>query len=35
VKLKSSGFESGKQEYFNGEVHDIRETEEGIFATVS
>ena len=35
VKVKSSGFESGKQEYFNGEVHDIRETEEGIFAKVS
>ena len=34
VKVKSSGFESGKQEYFNGEVHDIGDTEEGIFATV-
>ena len=35
VKVKNSGFESGKQEFFNGTVHDIRETEEGIFAKVS
>jgi len=34
VKVKPSGFESGKQEYFNGHVHDIRETDQGIFVTV-
>ena len=34
VKIKPSGNESGKQEYFNGHVHAVEETSEGTFLTV-